>query len=81
MYVLRFLFLTVMYVSSVTGTYSPFAVDVMTGERRPGKQRITSFGELQAKFSKACIEDGLDRGENLFECTQGKSAALRALVL
>ncbi|PSR81917.1 hypothetical protein PHLCEN_2v6212 [Hermanssonia centrifuga] len=49
-----------------------YAFDVMTGERRPGKQRITSFGELQAKFSKACIEDGLDRGENLFECTQAQ---------
>ena len=47
-------------------------VDIMTGERRKGKQRITSFGEQQAKYAKQAIEEGLDLGENLFECTQGK---------
>ena len=47
-------------------------VDIMTGEKRQGKQRITSFGEQQAKLAKTAIEEGLDMGENLFECTQGK---------
>ena len=47
-------------------------VDIMTGERRKGKQRITSFGEQQAKYAKQAVEEGLDLGENLFECTQGK---------
>ena len=51
-------------------------VDIMTGERRKGKQRITSFGEQQAKYAKQAIEEGLDLGENLFECTQGGLVAL-----
>ena len=44
----------------------------MTGERRKGMRRIPSFGDQQAKLAKQAIEEGLDLGENLFECTQGE---------
>lgn len=44
----------------------------MTGEKRKGKQRITSFGEMQAKYAKEAIEESLDLGENLLQCSQGE---------
>ncbi|KAJ3541142.1 hypothetical protein NM688_g6125 [Phlebia brevispora] len=55
--------------SNISDSY-PY--DAMTGERRKGKQRISSFGDQQAKHAKLCIEESLDRGENLFECCQAQ---------
>lgn len=45
--------------------------DPVTGVKRKGKKRITSFGSEQAKFAKEAIEEALDLGEKLFENTQG----------
>lgn len=46
-------------------------VDVNTGERLEGRPRAPSFSEQQAKYAKTAIEESLDLGDKLFECTQG----------
>lgn len=46
-------------------------VDVTTGERHAGRPRAASFSEQQAKYAKTAIEESLDSGDKLFECTQG----------